>query len=148
MQTQQKFNLRTELAFFSHTHRTDKIQRPDLYRQNNISYDEKLENMCILLSDDAITNTANVAYLPTNEDGIKALHNSAESTDNLKHENMIVNTFCSVMWIEKTDKAQWNLGYILDINEEDNTFEVDHLHRHPEGQNKFWKYPKTRTNVH
>ena len=38
----QKFILRTELAYFTDTHKTEKIQRPDLFRQNVISIEEKL----------------------------------------------------------------------------------------------------------
>ena len=49
----------------------------------------------------------------------------------------------SIMWVEKQNKIQWYLGYVLEVNEEDHTFQIDHLERHPEGQNKFWKYPKT-----
>ncbi len=41
-------------------------------------------------------------------------------------------------------KKQQNTVVLLDINEESKTFEVDHLHRHPEDQNKFWRYPKTQ----
>ena len=48
------------------------------------------------------------------------------------------------MWVEKNNKIQWYLGYILSINEEKTTFEVDHLQRSPEGQNKFWRYPKSQ----
>ena len=29
----------------AHTHKTDKIERPELYRQNRIDQEEKLENM-------------------------------------------------------------------------------------------------------
>ena len=76
----QKFilRLRTELAYFTDTHKTEKIQRPDLFRQNVISIEEKLENFCILLSDNAEIRTATIANLPTNEDGFKALRNKRD----------------------------------------------------------------------
>ena len=67
---QLKFILRTELAYFSHTHRADKTQRPELYKQNKISEEEKLENMCILLSSEAQASSATEAKLLTNEDGM------------------------------------------------------------------------------
>ena len=69
----QKFILTAELAYFKHTHKTEKIQRPDFFTQNVIRFEKKLENFCIWLCDDAETSTAAIANLPTNEDGIKVL---------------------------------------------------------------------------
>ena len=121
------------LSYFSNTHCTDKLQRPDLYRHIMIRYDEKLENFCILLSDDASTASATLANLPTNEDWVKALTNMQNvDTVNSGETGVEINKPRAVMWIEKNNKIQWYLGYILDINEESKTFEVDHLHCHPE----------------
>ena len=69
----QKFILTTELAYFKHTHKADKIQRPDFFTQNVIRFEKKQENFCTWLCDDAETSTAAIANLPTNEDGIKVL---------------------------------------------------------------------------
>ena len=49
---QEEFIVKTELAFFAHTHKKDKIQRPELFRQNKITF-EKVENLLVLLSEDA-----------------------------------------------------------------------------------------------
>ena len=38
---------------FVNTHKADKFQRPELYRQDGISQEEKLDNLCILQTDDA-----------------------------------------------------------------------------------------------
>ena len=65
--------LKTEFAYFVHTHLTEKTQRPDLFRQNKITYEEKIENFCILLTDDVENCTATIANLPTNDDGMKAI---------------------------------------------------------------------------
>ena len=80
--SQEKFILRTELAYYTHTHRTDKIQRPELYQQNGIDQEEKLENMLILLSDKYEHCHATTANLPTNEDAVQALlsHRVTSST--------------------------------------------------------------------
>ena len=40
--------VRTELAFYSHTHKPQKIARPDLFRLNNIAHEERLINLAIL----------------------------------------------------------------------------------------------------
>ena len=34
---QEEFIVKTQLAFFAHTHKTDKIQRPKLFQQNKIT---------------------------------------------------------------------------------------------------------------
>ena len=52
---------------------TQKNQRPDLFRQNKISYEDKLGNFCILLSDDVENCSATIAKLPINEDGMRAI---------------------------------------------------------------------------
>ena len=39
---QQRFILRTELAYCMHTHKTKKTQMPDLFKQNRISDEEKI----------------------------------------------------------------------------------------------------------
>ena len=110
-----------------------------------ISYDEKLENFCILLSDDASTASATLSNLPTNEDGVKALMNMENvETVNSGNTGVEINELRVVMWIEKNNKIQWYLGYILSINEDNKTLKVDHLQRSSEGQNKFWKYPKSQ----
>ena len=63
---QQNSILRTETAHFVHTHKTEKTQRPGLFRQNIISFEEQLENFSILLSDKEEACTATTANLPTN----------------------------------------------------------------------------------
>ena len=65
---QEEFIVKTELAYFAHTHKTDKIQRPELYRQNKITHEEKVENLLVLLTDDAKQSTATTANLPMNEE--------------------------------------------------------------------------------
>ena len=42
---QEEFIAKTELAYFAHTHKTDKIQQPELYSQNKITHGEKVENL-------------------------------------------------------------------------------------------------------
>ena len=44
-----------------------------MFRQNGTPFDEKLENLCILFSDDAESCTATIANLPTNAEGLNAL---------------------------------------------------------------------------
>ena len=134
---QEKSILRTELAYFSHTHKTDKVQRPELYRQNCISQEEKIEDLCIF-TDDAQQCSATTANLPTNEDGIKALSNTSNGV--VTTRNYEVKKLCVVLWADKNIKYQWYLGYIKERNADG--YMVDHLDRSSKTQNKYWKYPK------
>ena len=42
--------VKAELAYFRQTHKPDMIGRPDLFKLNTISSEERLENLMILLS--------------------------------------------------------------------------------------------------
>ncbi|KAG1667875.1 Cyclin-A2 [Nymphon striatum] len=64
--------VKTELAYYAHTHKADKIANPELFRLNGISHEEKLTNFGVLLSNDCISSCT-VADLPTNEDVIATL---------------------------------------------------------------------------
>ena len=57
------------------TQKTDKIARPDLFRQNGISHDEKLENMMILLADDNDNQSLSIASLPIPMKMLQKLYN-------------------------------------------------------------------------
>ena len=132
----QKFILRTELAYFTHTHKTEKIQRPDLFRQNAISFEEN----CILLSDNAETCTATIANLPTNENGIKALATKETTAAEIKSPSTFeVNQMCVVFCL-KGEAFTWYIEYITEVNKEN--YVVDHLHRNPLKQNRHWHYPR------
>ena len=65
---QAEFKVKTEMQFFSHTHKTDEVRNPELYRQNKVSHEEKMENLPVLLSSDNEKAKATIAYLPTNQD--------------------------------------------------------------------------------
>ena len=68
-----EFIVKTEMTYDAQTHEFDKIQRPDLYKINGITHEEKLENLMILLSDDDQGSTASVANLPFNDAVFTAL---------------------------------------------------------------------------
>ena len=53
---------------YVHTHRADKISRPELYRLNGISHDEKLQNLILLLEDEEDLSSTSIVNLPTNDE--------------------------------------------------------------------------------
>ena len=55
--TQEK-RLRTEMAYYANSHKADKIARRQLFRINGITYEEMLENLCVLLDDEISPETS------------------------------------------------------------------------------------------
>ena len=66
------------MAYYAQTHKQEKIQTPDLFRINKITYKEKLVNLMILLSDENQVSTASIANLPSNSNVLKVLCTSKD----------------------------------------------------------------------
>ena len=64
--------VKTELAYYNHTHKADKIARRELFKLNGIPHDENLVNLAILLEKEQ-NSTHTAADLPMNKDVIDAL---------------------------------------------------------------------------
>ena len=62
----ENFIVKTEIANFTHTHCSDKLQRPELYKLNKISFEEKFKNLLFLLSDDCEQSMTIIANLRNN----------------------------------------------------------------------------------
>ena len=60
--------LRTEIANLAHTQKADKLVRPKLYKINGLSFEEKIENLSVLLFAEPGSASATVTDLPTNQD--------------------------------------------------------------------------------
>jgi len=71
------------MPFFAHTHKADKIARPELFRLNGISHEEKLENLLILLEDESNPSTSTVADLPTNADALRSMYGQPTVRDEM-----------------------------------------------------------------
>ena len=139
----QQTMLRTEMSYYAHTHKADKIGNRDLFRILGISFDEMLENLTILLDDDGCSGSATVANLPTNDDVMKTIKNPTTSTPT-PTSSAEVNELCVVVWQEQSG-YEWYLGYIQNRCP-DGKLSVDHLHRELKNSDSKWKYP-TREDV-
>ena len=71
----ENFNVKTEMAQSAHTHYPDKLQQPELYKLNGISFEEKLEKLLPLLSVDSEQSAATIANLLNNQDVIQSINN-------------------------------------------------------------------------
>ena len=88
--------VKTEMAYYAQAHKQEKIQIPDLFRINKITYEEKLENLMILLSEENQVGTALIAILPSNNDVLKALCTSKDK-DPAPTQVIKVNQLCAVI---------------------------------------------------
>ena len=90
--------MKAELAYFRQTHKPDMIGRPDLFKLNTISSEERLKNLMILLSD-RDNSTGTVIDLPTNADVLQmitrdVIHKPTKDTTTLLPD---VNDLCVVV---------------------------------------------------
>ena len=132
--------VKAEMAFFAHTHKADKIARPNLYRLNQIPHEEKKENLAILLNDDKESVTCTVLHLPSNANVMSALKSSDESTDTSQQtKHLHVNELCLVVWLSNVNNYEWYIGYVKLASNDG--YEIDHLHRADTSSDAQWKYP-------
>ena len=102
----QQHILRTEMSYYAHTHRADKIANKELFRINSISYEEMLENLIILLDDEKHESTATVANLPSNDDVLKSLLPSQSTPVPTTSIEDSINKMCVVIWNMPNDQYE------------------------------------------
>ena len=85
--------VKTELAYYAHTHKANKLGSPDLFRLNGISHEEKLTDLVIMLSENCIS-ARTVADLPTNDDVVAVLEGTTTEQQSNEPNNLKVNELC------------------------------------------------------
>ena len=134
--------LRTEVAYYAHTHKSSRITNKDLYRINGVSDEEMIENLAILLDDDKQCSSATVANLPTNSDVLKCISHSTDEQEAVSVPSAsvaLVNQMCVVVWQNDDEVYEWYLGYVKNCVGE--KYSVDHLARKLKDSDSKWKYP-------
>ena len=132
--------VKTVMAYYAQTHKQEKVQTPDPFRINKITYEEKLENLMILLSDENQVGTASIANLPSNNDVLKALCTPKDKDPAPSTQVLKVNQLCAVILKGQRQQYNWYLGYIKDIASD--TCTIDHLERCTHCSKKFWLHPQ------
>ena len=122
------------------TPKQEKIQIPHLFRIKKITYEEKLENLMILLSGKNQAGTASIANLPGNNDILKALCTSKDKDPPPSTQVLKVSQLCAVIRKGQQQRCNWYLGYLK--NSASNTCTIGHLERCARGSIKFWHYPE------
>ncbi len=130
--------VRMELSFYRDTHKADAIQQPDLFRINNISFDDHLLNLCALPADQ--DPARDYLSLPSNSDAATILSsNSTDSTSDISEDTIKVGKY----YITLITEESLNTWYIASCEgkNSDGTYEMDHLTRVQKGSNLVWKHP-------
>ena len=124
----------TELAYYVHTHPDERAFHPELFRQVKLSIDEKIENLCLLLSANetsSAVSTSHQVLIPTNEDALAILTNQPVPISLYE-----ANELCVTLWWEG-DAVVWYLGYYKSIVAS-TKYKVEHLVRKDQENNVFW----------
>ncbi len=129
--------VQTELAYYIHSHPSERASHPELFRQTMLSLEDKVVNLCMLLDNDdgnAVSGSAAVLDLPTLEDAAAVLGGHTEPMELYSLNNLCVN-----MWLEN-DTPTWYIGYFkrqLSKTE----YEVEQLLRKDSCSSVFWVHP-------
>ena len=67
------FIVKTEMAYYVHTHKAEKVLQPELFILNGIIHSEKLENLLIILEGEDASSSLTVANLPTSAEVVAAM---------------------------------------------------------------------------
>ena len=67
--------VKTELTYYKHTHHSENIAAPSLFKLNKISHEERLSNLCILLNGQSTSFTT----LPKNKDELQVVQNNNQN---------------------------------------------------------------------
>ena len=106
-----------------------------------------MENLFVLLSEDAEQFSAATANLPTNADVLKVLpcQGGTYTAVNSSSGSIEVNRPCVVMWADNNCKYIWYVGYLTKY--ETGKLIVDHTEREIDSSNKIWRYP-SKPDIH
>ena len=136
-------SLKTELLYFRDTHKSDVIATPSLFKVRNISHNEKLTNLSILLDG----QTTSFIALLENKDALEVLRTDPPRNDEQVKETIVnVGQMCVTLWAEDASLV-WYTGYCIDIFESDSKllYKIEHFHRSDPDRisNLKWKYLTT-----
>ena len=108
-----------EIACLANTQKADRLVRPKLYKINGLSFEEKIENLSVLLFDEPGSASATMTDLPTNQDVLKVLKSTVQrNLPSLPVYDIVINQICAVAWLRETSNYFWCLGYVKDVQED------------------------------
>ena len=125
-----------ELKYYRDTHKSEVMQNPELFKINNISYEDQLVNLCALLADDENNQAANV-ILPSNNEVLSSLGLASSTPE--EDTEIKIGQYYVTLFVE----GHTNTWYIASCEGKnaDGTYEMHHLTRCQRGSNLKWKQP-------
>lgn len=128
--------VKTELTYYKHTHRSEVIASPHLFRLIKVSHEERLSNFCILLNGQSTSFT----NLPKNKDALIILRKDDElPATTVNKDKVEVGGICITLWREKSELV-WYIGYCISVDK-NGLMQVEHLHQKDKTSNLKWRYP-------
>ena len=131
--------VRTELMYYRDTHRADVTQQPDLFKVNNICYNNQLVNLCALLADQDPKQSH--VSLPSIGDIENAL--ATTETGNVivreEEDDIKIGQYFVTLFVEG-DKNTWYIASCEGINA-DGTYTMHQLMRRSKDSDLVWKQP-------
>ena len=116
--------IRQEIGFQKILHPLDAKERSHLYRMNYLGADQMIENLIILLDDEAEgSDDGEISCLPTEEETMDLLQAVSDDTTKTK---FVAQQPIAVVWHNETDQLEWSVGFFLDEVEAE-ACRVDHL---------------------
>ena len=124
--------IRQEVIFQRILHEKDGAEHPDLYKVQNYTADQMIENLTILLEQPADTDDDSIVDFPSIDEMMMLLTSAVPAEEPL----FKLNEPLAVVWNEGSDDSRrWFVGFYLGDNEEN--LRIDHLH----GSGSEWKRP-------
>ena len=141
--------LHTEVEFQKALHPFDAKERSHLYKMNDLSVKELIENLLILFDTSTGQEVGEDIHFPTEDEIYELLSNGdieVSSAEEVQEQEESVRKFISeepvaVIWDTEDENRFWCVGfYIQSISDEE--IQVDHLKCKREGQYKEWIRPE------
>ena len=136
--------VKTELAYYRQTHKSDMIARPEPFKLIRITHEERLENLFILLSDNnliATASSASIVDLPTDDDALQIVNTmNRVPTTTIDHSDIQLNEMRIILWNVK-EGLEWFVGYVKEKTADGNCYVVEHLEQVVVKIDVQWKYP-------
>ena len=130
--------LRTEVSYYAHTNKTQRLNNKELFKVNGLTFEELLENMTILLDEDHSCAASPLSSLPTNDNVLKVLVSSTTTSIQQGVLETSINDLVAIVWQTKEVIFEWHLGYVK--KKVNGKFIIDHLLRSIKNSNTKWKY--------
>ena len=114
------------------------MNHPQLFKLNKITNEERLVNLCALLS--GTNSSSEGVVLPSNSDAAIILNSSLNNTSSSENVDGIKIDSNYITLFTEGNANTWYLATCTGQNQ-DGTYEMDHLQRVDKKSNLKWKHP-------